>query len=83
MLMSNTVSYTSTLPEDVMKQLNEYAEKLGLPKNKLIERSLRLYLDKLKQMEYVRSFQRAGMDKDLVEMAEESLQDYLNTLDNL
>ena len=81
--MSSNKTYTSTLPKDLFDLLNEFSEKLLMPKNKLIERSLRLYLEKLKQLEYIKSFQRASQDETLLELAEAGLKDYLDSLEAL
>jgi len=48
-------TFTSTLPDDLLKLLNEQAAKLSIPKNKLIEKALRIYLDQLNRAEYLRS----------------------------
>lgn len=63
--------------------MNEMAKELNLPKNKIIERSLRLYLKKLKKAEYIRSFQRASQDEEIMTLAEEGMEDYLNMVDEL
>jgi predicted transcriptional regulator len=34
---------SSTLPDDLLKKLHEVANRLSLPKNKLIEKALRIY----------------------------------------
>lgn len=81
--MKNTVTYTSSLPKELLEQLNEMAKELNLPKNKIIERSLRLYLKKLKKAEYIRSFQRASQDEEIMTLAEEGMEDYLNMVDEL
>lgn len=81
--MKNTITYTSSLPKDLLDQLNEMAKELNLPKNKIIERSLRLYLKKLKKAEYIRSFQRASQDEEIMTLAEEGMEDYLNMVDEL
>lgn len=81
--MKNTVTYTSSLPKELLEQLNEMAKELNLPKNKIIERSLRLYLKKLKKAEYIRSFQRASQDEEMMTLAEEGMEDYLNMVDEL
>jgi hypothetical protein len=81
--MKNTITYTSTLPKDLLEQLNGMAKALNLPKNKIIERSLRLYLKKLKKAEYIRSFQRASQDEEMITLAEEGMEDYLNRVDEL
>ncbi len=76
-------TYTSTLPNDMLDQLNEYAQKLNMPKNQLIERALRNYFDKLKKAEYIRSFQRAAQDEEVMALAEEGLDDYLKMVEEL
>jgi hypothetical protein len=73
--------FTSSLPSDLMLQLNEKAKALSVPKNKLIEKALRIYLDQLNRAEYVRSYQRASQDEDLLSIAEEGMEDYLKQLD--
>ena len=40
-------TFTSTLPDDLMNLLSEKAKELSLPKNKLIEKALRIYLKKI------------------------------------
>lgn len=73
-------TFTSTLPEDLLKLLSEKANRLSLPKNKLIENALRLYLEHLDKAEYIQSYKKASMDKDLLSLAEEGMEDYLNQL---
>ena len=38
-------TFTSTLTDDLMELLKEMAAKLKLPKNRLMEKSLQVYLD--------------------------------------
>ncbi len=54
-------TFTSTLPDDLLKKLAEKAGKLSLPKNKLIENALRLYLEHLEKAEYINSYRQAGL----------------------
>ncbi len=75
------VNYTSTLPSDVMERLDLYANRFKVPKNRLIEKSLRAYFERLKRAEYTRSFRRAAGDPEVVDMAEEGLDEYLKILD--
>ena len=70
-------TFTSTLPDDLLRLLAVKAKSLSLPKNKLIENALRLYLEHLEKAEYVRSYQRASEDTDLLLIAEEGMSDYL------
>jgi predicted DNA-binding protein len=79
--MKKTAAFTSTLPTELLEQLAEFSKKLNLPKNKIIEKSLRQYLENLKRAEYIRSFQRAAQDSDQQELAEMGLEDYLKIID--
>ncbi len=74
-------TFTSTLPDELLKKLNEMASKLAIPKNKIIEKALQIYLDQLTRAEYVKSFKSAGDDEDIIEMAEEGMEDYLKQID--
>jgi hypothetical protein len=71
------ITFTSTIPDDLSKQLNEKAKSLSLPKNKLIENALRLYLEHLERAEYIKSYKQASEDNDILLMAEEGMEDYL------
>lgn len=74
-------TFTSTLPDDLLKLLNEKAKALSLPKNRLIETALRLYLEHLERAEYKRSYSRAAKDTDIMNIAEEGMSDYLRQLE--
>ena len=74
-------TFTSSLPDKLLAQLTEKANALSIPKNKLIERALRLYLEHLEKAEYIRSYRQASTDQDLLALAEEGMQDYLRQLE--
>ena len=74
-------TFTSSLPEGLLKKLNEKAEKLALPKNKIIEKALNIYLDQLTRAEYIKSYNQAGNDSDIMEIAEEGMADYFKQLE--
>ncbi|MBW6537541.1 MAG: CopG family transcriptional regulator [Mariniphaga sp.] len=75
-------TFTSSLPDDVLNQLGKMANKLAIPKNKIIEKALRIYLDQLNRAEYVKSYKQAADDLNIIELAEEGMADYLNQLEN-
>ena len=75
------VTFTSTIPEDLSRQLNEKSRSLSLPKNKLIENALRLYLEYLERAEYIKSYLQTADDADILQMAEEGMNDYLRQLE--
>lgn len=73
-------TFTSSLPNHIIQQLSEAAKKMNLPKNKLIENALKIYLDQLNRAEYVKSYKEAGADKEIMLIAEEGMKDYLSQL---
>lgn len=73
-------TFTSTLPDDLMKNLNEMAGKLSIPKNKIIEKALQIYLDQLLRAEYIKSYKLAAEDESIFEIAEEGMADYFKQL---
>ena len=74
-------TFTSTLPDELLQKLNEMALKLAMPKNKIIEKALRIYLDQLTRAEYIKSYRQAGQDTEIMQIAEEGMEDYLKQLD--
>lgn len=79
--MEKQITFTSTLPEKILGQLNRYAETLKTKKNKIIERALLKYFEENRRNEFVKSFKRANEDDEMKVMAEEGIEDYLKLLD--
>lgn len=75
------LNFTSSLPADLLQLLDFYAQQFKVPKNRIMELALRTYFERLKQAEYVHSFKNAAIDKEMMNMAEEGLEDYLKILD--
>lgn len=73
-------TFTSSLPDDLLQQLAEYADRIGVAKNKIIEKALRVYLDQMVRAEYAKSYQRASLDSDIMKVAEEGMADYYRQL---
>ena len=76
------VTFTSSLPDNLIRQLSERAKMLSLPKNKLIEKALTIYLEQLNKAEYIKSFKQMTDDKDIQEIAEEGMEDYFAQLND-
>ena len=74
-------TFTSTLPDELLQKLNEMASKLAMPKNKIIEKALRIYLDQLTRADYIKSYRQAGQDTEIMQIAEEGMEDYLKQLE--
>ena len=78
--MKKQITYTSTLPDDLISQVNEYAEKYQMTKNKVIEVALRQYFFEQKRKEYEESFARIANDPEVVELAEMGMEDYADLI---
>lgn len=65
----------------MIAQLNNYSKKLQLPKNKLIQKALTLYLDQLERAEYIHSFRKYKNEEDILLIADEGMEDYYKQLD--
>ena len=72
---------TTTLPDDLLRLLGEKAKQYSLPKNKLIEKALRIYLEQLNRAEYIKSYKELAKDIDLLYIAEEGMEDYFKQLE--
>ncbi len=75
-------TFTSSLPADLLKQLTEKAQSLSLPKNRLMENALRLYLEHLEKAEYIKSYRQAAHDEDILTIAEEGMNEYLSQIEH-
>ena len=75
-------TFTSTLPDELLQRLADYAKKLSLPKNKLMENALDLYLEHLKRAEYIKSYKQAARDEDILLVAQEGMDSYLKQIEN-
>lgn len=74
-------TFTSTLPDDLLKLLGKKAKELAVPKNKIIENALRIYLDQLNKAEYLKSFKKMNEDEHILKIAEEGMAEYFKQLD--
>lgn len=74
-------TFTSTLPDDLLQLLAAKAKELAIPKNKLIEKALRIYLDQLNKAAYVKAYKNLSEDNDILSIAEEGMADYFTQLD--
>jgi predicted transcriptional regulator len=76
-------TFTSNLPDDLLMRLAETAKALALPKNKLIEKALSIYLDQITRAEYVKSYTQMNGDADILMVAEEGMAAYCEQLNRV
>lgn len=74
-------TFTSSLPDDLLQLLADKAKELSVPKNTLIEKALRIYLEQLNRAAYVKSYKQMAADTDTMMLAEEGMAEYLTQLD--
>lgn len=70
-----------SLPDDLMVQLSEKAKELNLQKSKIIENALAIYLDQLNRAAYENSFQKMDNHKDIIAIAEEGMESYMQQME--
>ena len=75
-------TFTSSLPDSLLEKLSVLAKELKLPKNRLIENALELYLEQVEKASYIKSYQQAATDKDILKVAEEGMQEYFTELND-
>jgi hypothetical protein len=73
-------TFTSSLPENLLQQLQEKSKEFGIPKNKIIEKALSLYLEQLNKAAYVHSYKEMSEDVNLFQIAEEGMAEYYKEL---
>lgn len=74
------MNITTTLPKNIVDLLAKKAKDLDMPKNKLIEKALTVYLENIEKAEYAKSYKMAGDDVDVMKVAEEGMKDYWKQL---
>jgi Ribbon-helix-helix domain len=75
--------FTSSLPDPLFAALSEKATELKVPKNKIIEKALALYLEQLNKAAYIKSYRHMTADTDVMLLAEEGMQAYYSQLNSL
>jgi len=76
-------TFTSSLPDELLENLSKKAKELKMPKNKILEKALEIYLEQLDKAAYLKSYRKMANDPDLLAMAEEGMADYFKQLEDL
>lgn len=76
-------TFTSSLPDKLLKELSDTSKKLKLPKNKLIEKALEYYLEKLDRASFLNSYKKMADDPEHLIFAEEGIEDWFKILNEL
>lgn len=76
-------TFTSSLPDELLENLSRMAKELKMPKNKILEKALKIYLEQLDRAAYLKSYKKMADDPDMLLMAEEGMADYFKQLEEL
>lgn len=76
-------TFTSSLPQELLDQLAKTASELKVPKNRIIQKALQYYLTEIDKAQYAKSFQRAAKEPEMLEIAEEGIEDWFQILEDL
>ncbi|MGJ8666941.1 MAG: ribbon-helix-helix domain-containing protein [Patiriisocius sp.] len=76
-------TFTSSLPDELLEKLSKEAKSLKVPKNKLIQKALEFYLEKLDKAAFLKSYKMTADDPELALLAEEDIEEWFRTLDEL
>lgn len=75
--------YTSTLPMELKEDLEVYATRHKVSKNKVIEKALKNFLMEERKKLYAETFKKANNDPEMIAMADWGMDDYLKQLKQL
>ena len=81
-MKSKYVTYTSTLPENVMEELKEYAIRNNQKKNEIIAEAITSFLDEKRKKEYADSFRKMKNDTEQKFLAEAGLGDFVQMIED-
>jgi hypothetical protein len=73
-------TFTSSLPDWLLNMLDEKSRELSLPKNKIIEKALSIYLEQLNRAAYMKSYKQLAEDLDTLQIAEEGMAEYVSQI---
>lgn len=76
-------TFTSSLPDHLLNDLSEKAKELKIPKNKLIQKALEYYLEKLDKASFLNSYKKMADDPEHLLLAEEGVEDWFQMLEEL
>lgn len=74
------ITFTNNLSVDLMNEVEKYKKQTGLTKKDVFEKALKKFFLEEKKRKMAEGFRKAKKDKEIQEMAEWGLKDYLNQL---
>jgi len=73
-------TFTSSLPQEVLDELNRVSTERNQPKNKILEESLKMYFEELEKQKWKSQLKALADDPEMIAIAEEGMGDYYKQL---
>lgn len=73
-------TFTSSLPKEILEELSRVAKEQNVPKNRILEDSLRIYFEELEKRKWAAEMKALANDPEIVAIAEEGMADYAEQL---
>ena len=77
------VTYTSSMSNLIMEQLDKYVSRNKTKKNIIIEQAVKQFLSDDRKKAYAETFKRANKDPEMIAMSDWGLEDYNKQLKSL
>ena len=78
--MKSAAIFTSTISFEILNWLKSYAHQKKMTQRKVLEEALNAYRHEMKRKNMAASFKKAAKDREIIDLAEEGLGDYLDQL---
>ena len=75
-----SVTFTNNMSSDLIQWMKKYSASQKLTRRAVLERALTEFRKSVRRKEYASSFKKASLDKDIKNMAEDGMGDYLQQL---
>lgn len=76
-------TYTSSIPEELISKLSAVSQELKVTKSSIIQKALEIYLRELDKAAYAQDFKEIKGDKELMDIAEEGMSEYVSVVGSL
>lgn len=79
-LQKTNKTFTSSLPLELSKKIDEFAQEHKVAKNQVLISALELFFKEERRKKFIEGVKKLGMDEENVEMAEWGMKEYAEDL---
>ncbi|PCI25682.1 hypothetical protein COB57_00485 [Candidatus Peregrinibacteria bacterium] len=81
--MNTSIVYTSSMKKPLFQWVKKTSQQRHTSKKQIIEEALSLYKKEIKKKQLEETFKRAAQDYEIINMAEEGIEDSLDQLNKI